>query len=150
MPTFAAVEVDEMQGWRRADPRPPTVFVAEDDLDFRVVLGDVLAQDGFHPVLFSSAQTLLNSLDDGVPALIVTDVVMPGMSGVQLLGALRDNDRWRRIPVVVMTGSNDTALPIRLDAPIVYKPDTDGLLRAVHTVLRGSTGEEPREQPVRA
>jgi CheY-like chemotaxis protein len=139
-----------MQGWRRADPRPQTVFVAEDDPDFRSALGEVLAEDGFHPVLFESAQTLLNSLDDGVPALIVTDVVMPGLSGVQLLGTLRENDRWRGIPVVVMTGSNDTALPIRLDAPIVYKPDTDGLLRVVHTLLRDSTGDEPRERPLRA
>jgi FixJ family two-component response regulator len=139
-----------MQGWRRADPRPQRVFVAEDDPDFRIALGELLSQDGFHPVLFSSAQTLLNSLDDGVPALIVTDVVMPGLSGVQLLGALRENDRWRGIPVVVMTGSNDTALPIRLGAPIVYKPDTDGLLRVVHTLLRGSTGDEPRERPLRA
>jgi CheY-like chemotaxis protein len=136
-----------MERWRRADPRPQTVFVAEDDVDFRIALGDVLAEDGFHPVLFSSAQTLLNALDDGVPALIVTDVVMPGLSGVQLLGALRKNDRWRRIPVVVMTGSNDTALPIRLDAPIVYKPDTDGLLRVVHTLLRGSTGTSRTAPP---
>jgi hypothetical protein len=35
-----------------------------------------------------------------------------------------------------MTGNNDTALPLRLDAPVVYKPDTDGLIRAIDTVLR--------------
>jgi CheY-like chemotaxis protein len=139
-----------MQKWRGPDARRQTVFVAEDDTDFRIALGDVLAQDGFDPVLFSSAQTLLSSLQDDVPALIVTDVVMPGLSGGELLGALRGNDRWRGIPVVVMTGSNDTALPIRLDAPVVYKPDTDELLRVVHTVLCGPAGDQPAEEPVRA
>jgi hypothetical protein len=34
-----------------------------------------------------------------------------------------------------MTGNNDTALPLRLDAPVVYKPDTDGLLREIVTAL---------------
>jgi len=139
-----------MQNWRGSDAGRQTVFIAEDDPDFRIALGDVLAEDGFDPVLFSSAQTLLSSLDDGVPALIVTDVVMPGLSGGQLLGALRGNDRWRSIPVVVMTGNNDTALPVRLDAPVVYKPDTDELLRVVHTVLRGPIGNPAGEEPLRA
>lgn len=139
-----------MPSWRRPAARRQTVFVAEDDPDFRTALGDVLAQDGFDAVLFSSAQTLLSSLENDVPALIVTDVVMPGLSGGQLLGALRANDRWRGIPVVVMTGSNDATLPIRLDAPVVYKPDTDGLLRMVHTALRDSTGDHSAEAPNRA
>jgi FixJ family two-component response regulator len=139
-----------MHDWSESDAERQTVFVAEDDPDFRVALGDVLAEDGFDPVLFSSAQTLLSSLDDSVPALIVTDVVMPGLSGGQLLGALRENDRWRGIPVVVMTGSNDTALPVRLDVPVVYKPDTDELLRVVHTVLRGQAGHQSVEDPFRA
>ena len=120
-----------------------TVFVVEDDLDFRIVLGDVLAQEGLRPVLFATAQKLLGSLDDDIPAIIVTDFLMPGVSGAELLAALRENDRWRGIPVVVMTGTNDTALPLRLDAPVVYKPDTDGLLRTIDTVL----GRHPMTSP---
>jgi len=34
-----------------------------------------------------------------------------------------------------MTANNDTALPVRVDAPVVYKPDTDGLLREILRVL---------------
>jgi CheY-like chemotaxis protein len=56
---------------------------------------------------------------------------MPGLSGPELLRVLRLDERWRRIPVVVMTGNNDTALPIRLDVPVVYKPDTDGLVAMI-------------------
>jgi FixJ family two-component response regulator len=111
------------------------IFVAEDDDDFRVALGEVLAEEGYCPVLFSTAQNLLSSLADDVPAVIITDVVMPGVSGSQLLVALRHDDRWKSIPVVVMTGNNDTALPLRLDAPVVYKPDTEGLLREILTAL---------------
>jgi FixJ family two-component response regulator len=139
-----------MPSWRRPEAGRQTVFVAEDDPDFRITLGDVLEQDGFDAVLFSSAQTLLSSLENDVPALIVTDVVMPGLSGGLLVSALRVNDRWRGIPVVVMTGSNDTTLPIRLDAPVVYKPDTHGLLRVVHTAIRDSIDDHSAKAPNRA
>jgi CheY-like chemotaxis protein len=129
--------------------RRQTIFVAEDDPDFRAAVGDVLAHYGFEPVLFSTAQTLLDSLDRGMPAIIVTDLMMPGLSGAELLGIVRDHVRWRDIPVVVMTGNNDTALPIRLAATIVYKPDTDELLRLISAALRDvavhHSGEEPLE-----
>jgi DNA-binding response OmpR family regulator len=121
-----------------------TVFVAEDDSEFRHALGDILSAEGFRPVLFPTAQKLLSALDDQLPDAIVTDLVMPGLSGAQLLRVLRENDRWRLLPVVVMTGSNDTALPLRLDAPIVYKPDTEALVGMIRMLL------EQRPQPAAA
>jgi CheY-like chemotaxis protein len=120
---------------RECARRGQTVFVAEDDADLRLALGDLLSDEGFIPRLFPTASTLLGAMDGDPPALIVTDLVMPGMSGAQLLRALRDDERWRHIPVIVMTGSNDTALPLRLDAPIVYKPDTAALLDMIRTVV---------------
>ncbi len=111
------------------------IFVAEDDRDLLVALGDLLSEEGYCPVLFSTAQKLLSSLDDDLPAVIVTDIAMPGFSGARLLATLREDHRWKGIPVVVMTGNNDTALPLSLDAPVVYKPDTVGLLREILNVL---------------
>jgi len=113
----------------------PTVFVVEDDPELRLALGEFLADAGLRPVLFPTAVMLLDALNHTVPAVIVTDLVMPGMSGAQLLRALRDDERWLRIPVIVMTGNNDTALPLRLDAPIVYKPATDALLDMIRTLV---------------
>jgi CheY-like chemotaxis protein len=126
--------------------RRPIVFVAEDDPDFRAALGDIFADAGLRAVLFPNAEQLLESLGRALPAVIVTDVAMPGLSGAELLGRLRRSERWRRIPIVVMTANNDTALPLRLDAPVVYKPDTDGLLGVIQTVLRRSL---PTPPPVR-
>jgi CheY-like chemotaxis protein len=78
---------------------------------------------------------LLGALDCEVPALIVTDLVMPGMSGAQLLRAVRDDEQWRYIPVIVMAGTHDTASPLRLDAPLVNKSDTDALLDIIRTLV---------------
>ncbi len=125
---------------RASSRASPTVFLAEDDTDLRLVLADVLADEGLRPVPFQTASSLLAALDDEVPDLIVTDLVMPGISGAQLLRAVRADERWRHIPVIVMTGTNDTALPLRLDAPIIYKPDTEALLHMIRTML----GPRPR------
>lgn len=118
------------------------VFVAEDDADFRVTLGDVLTEAGLRVVLFPTAEKLLGSLDRTTPAVIVTDVSMPGLSGPALLHRLRRDERWQRIPVVVMTANNDAALPIRLNVPVVYKPDTDGLVAAIQRLHTSDPKEE--------
>jgi two-component system chemotaxis response regulator CheY len=115
--------------------RGHTVFVAEDDPDLLLMIGEVLADSGLRPVLFPTALMLLDALNHDVPSVIVTDLIMPDMSGAQLLRALRREERWLRIPVIVITGSNDTALPLRLDVPVVFKPDTNALLDVIQTLV---------------
>jgi CheY-like chemotaxis protein len=118
------------------DEARPTVFIAEDDPDFRAILADALRHEGLAVVLFPTGQDLLSALERQRPDVIVTDIVMPGMFGPELLALLRESGRWRDIPVVVMTGINDTALPVRLNAPVIAKPEIEELLRAVWFVVR--------------
>ena len=118
------------------------VFIAEDDADFRAALGATLTEAGLRVVLFPTAEKLLRSLDRATPAVIVTDVSMPGLSGPELLHRLRLDERWQRIPVVVMTANNDTALPIRLNVPVVYKPDTEGLVAVIQRLPTANLNEE--------
>jgi CheY-like chemotaxis protein len=131
---------DEARGGRRArsatDPGDgDVIFVVDDDPDFRNVLAEILSEAGFRPILFARAEGLLASLEWTTPAAIVTDLIMPGLSGSQLVASLGRSERWGRIPVVVMTGNNDTSLPLRFRAPIVYKPDISGLLSAIRGAL---------------
>ena len=113
-----------------------TVFIVEDDPDFSMVLAEMLADEGFTPVQFSDGLQALRSLDRETPALIVTDLVMPGMSGAQLVRALRADERWREIPVVVVTGGTDMAAGAWLDAQVVYKPDVASLLSVLSAAAR--------------
>lgn len=124
------------------------VFVAEDDPDLRFALGELLVEAGFRPALFPTAEKLIGSLDHTTPAVIVTDIAMPGLSGSELLRLLRRNERWRRIPVVV-TANNDNTLPLRLDAPVVYKPDTNSLLGVIETLLCRATPTPPAARAAR-
>jgi CheY-like chemotaxis protein len=133
---MACRDANKSEAWRLVAASRPLIFVAEDDPDLRPMLGEILGDAGYRAVLFETAEKLLASLDGATPAAIVTDIAMPGLSGAGLLAKLRRNEDWRGIPVVVMTANNDTALPLRLDVPVVYKPDTDSLIPAIETLLR--------------
>jgi two-component system C4-dicarboxylate transport response regulator DctD len=115
---MACRDANKSEAWRLVAASRPLIFVAEDDPDLRPMLGEILGDAGYRAVLFETAEKLLASLDGATPAAIVTDIAMPGLSGAGLLAKLRRNEDWRGIPVVVMTAHNDTALPLRLDAPI--------------------------------
>lgn len=112
------------------------IFVVDDDRDLRTVLGEIVEDAGYRPVLFETAESLLASLAFAAPEVIVTDIVMPGLSGPELIVVLGGNECWQRIPVIVLTGNNDTALPLPLAVPVVYKPDIDGLMSAIRGALR--------------
>src|SRR2546430_1398666 len=113
----------------------PSVFVVDDDPDFLDAVGELLTQDELRPVLFSSARHLLAAMETARPSLIILDLMMPVTSGAQMIAALRREPRWRGIPLIILTGANDTSLPLRFDAPIVSKTDLDELRRAISSTL---------------
>jgi DNA-binding response OmpR family regulator len=111
-----------------------TVFVLDTDLAFRRFLAGLLLRAGFRAVLFGSGRDLLRALRALRPSMIVANLVVPETSSADLLGAIRDDSR--DIPLVIMTDENDTALPLRVDAPVLYKPDVDGLVAIILSLLR--------------
>jgi FixJ family two-component response regulator len=112
-----------------------TVYVVDDDKDLRCSVGELLEDQGLRAVLFGRAQAALDSLDRDprTPSLIIVDLLMPAMSGVNLVGALRADARWRRIPVVAFTGWHDTAeIPI----PVIEKPNIGALVELIESIRR--------------
>lgn len=63
------------------------------------------------------------------PALMVVDIDTP--DGRALIRALRANERWRGIPLLGLTATNNPMVTVSVDAPVFFKPDLDGLLEAV-------------------
>jgi CheY-like chemotaxis protein len=114
-----------------------TVFVADDDEDFRAALADALHADGYDVVAVESGAGVLALLERAAkgrapkPDLLVLDLLMPNVSGLELLQKLRKSSRWGALPVLVVTGLNDPMLPVRLDVPIAFKPDIDAVLASV-------------------
>jgi two-component system response regulator len=69
----------------------------------------VVARDGEDALayLFGTEQYASRAGDDDLPALVLLDIKLPGISGLDVLRRLRENARTRRIPVVILTTSDD-------------------------------------------
>ena len=78
------------------------VLVVDDDRAVRAALAVNLAKAGIEVTLAENAERALELLEQQPVDLVLTDVRMPGMGGLELLEAMRP--RWPRIEVVVMTG----------------------------------------------
>lgn len=83
----------------------PTVLAVDDDPFMRTLLRRVFADAGIAVETFESAQDLLAHADLEGPALLLLDVRMPGISGLELQSLLRA--RGVSLPIVFLTGSAD-------------------------------------------
>lgn len=86
------------------------VLIIDDDVAFAESLGQWLKGHGLEADIASSGEEGLEKARSGNPGLIVMDVMMPGIHGLQALRALRENQATMGIPVMVFTGVTGTAL----------------------------------------
>src|SRR6202795_5264880 len=81
------------------------VWVVDDDRSIRWVLEKALAREGIAHKSFASVYEVTQALLHGEPQVIVTDIRMPGESGLALLGKLRE--RHPTVRVIIMTAYSD-------------------------------------------
>jgi CheY-like chemotaxis protein len=100
-----------------------SIFVVDDDPDLRELLGELLMEEGYAARLLENGRKALDLLRSGVrPSLILLDLMMPEMNGWQFLEAQRGSERFRDIPVVVMTASRGFEDGAASSVEILYKP----------------------------
>jgi CheY-like chemotaxis protein len=87
--------------YRGAAPFP--ALIVEDDASARDVLRRTLEQDGWSVREATNGREGLARLADGIPDVILLDLMMPEMDGFEFVDELRGNQAWSRIPVVVVT-----------------------------------------------
>jgi len=116
------------------DGAPPVVLLVDDDDEFRTAFVELLlSEEELDVVEAATGEAALAHLEaagrgrEQRLSLIVIDLMMPSISGLELLQRLRRHPRWRSIPVMVMTAVNDPMLPVRLDVPVAYKLDYDSV-----------------------
>ncbi|NIP81038.1 MAG: response regulator, partial [Gemmatimonadetes bacterium] len=95
---------------RRLAPEPDAaVLIVDDDPASRDRLVHLVRGGGWQPVEAEHGLAALERLETLDPALILLDLVMPEMDGFALASRLRQDPRWRHVPVVVVTGKELTA-----------------------------------------
>ena len=84
-----------------ADPQAPSVLIIDDESGILESLRILLKNEGFRPLVALGGKAGLAMLDSERPDLVLTDIRMPGLSGSQILAAVRERDA--ELPVVLMT-----------------------------------------------
>jgi FixJ family two-component response regulator len=119
-------------------PQKPLIAFVDDDPLAREALEGFLKVSGFTPDIFSSAEEFLQSGRLHETSCLITDIHLPGMSGLQLQSRLAGSSS--RIPVIVITAFPDDRVRERalsagaicfLDKPF----NTGDLLTCIHSVL---------------
>ena len=82
----------------------PVILVAEDDPDLQSLLRHALESDGYAVYIAADGQEALDQYDALSPDLLVLDIMMPRLSGFEVLRELRGDDARRQdVPVLVLT-----------------------------------------------
>jgi DNA-binding response OmpR family regulator len=122
---------------------PPLILLAEDDLELRRLLTQRLKNLGLDVVAVRDGRELARQLrgasPDDPPRLVISDIRMPGRTGLEVLDSLRASGGV--VPFILITAFGDPqthAEARRLGATIFDKPfDLDDLCTAVEFLLRG-------------
>ncbi|MBP8185069.1 MAG: nitrogen regulation protein NR(I) [Pseudomonas sp.] len=85
--------------------RTETVWIVDDDRSIRWVLEKALQQEGMTTVSFENADSVMTRLNREQPDVLISDIRMPGTSGLDLLAKLRE--QYPRLPVIIMTAHSD-------------------------------------------
>lgn len=125
------------------DRSKPCVLLVEDDRSLRRYFEVTLQRAGYEVIAAGDgleAMKLALSSDINV---VVTDAIMPQLSGQQLAAFLRGNDRLSKIPIVLLTGQENKSAASAVNAPIdafLYKPvKADELTNCLSKLLQQSS-----------
>ncbi len=114
------------------------VLLVDDDIDLLELFGTTLGRKSYHVLKAGSSKAALSILETGMPDVIVLDLAMPDMNGIEFMKRVRSDPRLATIKIVVMT-----AVPVMLNKEdharadlIITKPITpNGLEEALRNLL---------------
>ncbi len=120
------------------------IWIVDDDRSIRWVLEKALARENLPCKAFGVAQDVLNELEHDSPQVLISDIRMPGMSGIELLRAVKR--RHPALPVIVMTAFSDleSAVSAFQGGAFEYLPKPFDVDKAVE-LIRRAVDESVRE-----
>jgi DNA-binding response OmpR family regulator len=92
----------------------PTVLVVDDERLIRVMLVDILEAQGITCMTAANGEEALQVCEANRPDLIITDIIMPGVDGIETCRRLKANPAWASIPVIALTTWSDPESVIKM------------------------------------
>jgi len=132
--------------------RPARILIADDDPGARELLVSLIQDLGYEAQAVPDGEAAVEAATARPPDLVLSDVNMPGLNGLDLCRRLHRNPRTRQIPVVMLTASDDPALNRKAYAAgaqaCVPKPfRREGLIAVIQAALAGLPREGPPDPP---
>ena len=126
------------------DTSKPCVLLVEDDRSLRRYFEVTLQRAGYEVIAAGDGLEAMKLALSSDVNVVVTDAIMPQLSGQQLAAFLRGNDRLSKIPIVLLTGQENKSAVSAANAPIdafLYKPvKADELTNCLSKLLSQSAG----------
>lgn len=83
------------------------VLVVDDEVGALTLIGIMLERGGFNVLKAKDADSALATLDQRTPDLIILDVMMPGMNGIELCGVIRQRGETAQTPILILSARGD-------------------------------------------
>lgn len=118
------------------------ILVVDDEPDVVMILRTALQTEGYEVVTASNGPDALEEAAESAPDLMVLDVMMPGMSGFEVLKELKAEPKTSQIPVIMLTGVSERekiqdALSSGIDYYLIKPFEFDDLMEKIARALEG-------------
>ena len=129
------------------------VLLIDDDASFRKAVGDVLSLEGYAVSQAPSGKAGIMSAQSVIPDLVILDLIMPGMKGLEVCQFLKQDIQTANIPIIILTGNDKdgqdiACLDMGADDYLTKPVKSARLLSYCRALLRRNAGEERPEPPV--
>jgi len=118
---------------------PAKILVVEDHSDSREMLTTILEDEGFSVISAEDGQSGLDLANSERPDLIITDIEMPNMNGLQMIERLRARPEFAKVPILVLTayglGTSDDAVRAGANGSVPKPLQLNSFIRLVTNLL---------------
>lgn len=113
----------------------PLVLLVEDEVGLSKLMVMILEDEGYRVVVAANGVQGLRKLEQEMPALIITDYMMPELNGVEMVRTIRRDPVYAEVPILLMSAALPQGLPVE-DLVDQFLPKGTGLEQLVTTIRR--------------
>lgn len=128
-----------------------TIFIVEDEEDIFELVRYNLVKDGFKTDGAFSGEEALNSIKKTMPDLVILDLMLPGVDGLEVCKQIKNTQETKHIPVIMLTAKGEesdivTGLEVGADDYVTKPFSPKVLIARIKAALRKISDEEPEDK----
>jgi CheY-like chemotaxis protein len=114
------------------------ILVVDDEFDIREGIQMILEETGYEVIMANNGYEGLKALDMNKPDLIISDVMMPGLNGIEFWKRVSESSKFRDIPFLLMSAGNIDlkSFGVTGEIPLIKKPfNIDKILNTIEQMM---------------